>query len=142
MAWMPDRPCPRAPNAVANGNAIVSPHFRVPLLEPPCLPLRLGAVAAGSAWLGSARLDSAPVTPQLRNWADLMLVAPLSANTLAKLANGLCDNLVVRAVPSDAFAWLVQLSVLLAVGRTAAPVGAVSASLVSAGVQAKMSAAS
>ncbi|CAM9175148.1 unnamed protein product [Scytosiphon promiscuus] len=31
---------------------------------------------------------------QLRDWADLLLVAPLSANTLAKLANGLCDNLV------------------------------------------------
>ncbi len=27
-------------------------------------------------------------------WADLLLVAPCSANTLAKLANGLCDNLV------------------------------------------------
>lgn len=27
-----------------------------------------------------------------------MLVAPLSANTLAKLANGLCDNLVVSVM--------------------------------------------
>lgn len=36
----------------------------------------------------------------LRNWADLLLIAPLDANTMAKLANGLCDNLltcVVRA---------------------------------------------
>ncbi|XP_072837673.2 phosphopantothenoylcysteine decarboxylase isoform X1 [Pogona vitticeps] len=36
----------------------------------------------------------------LRRWADLMLVAPLDANTLAKIANGLCDNLltcVIRA---------------------------------------------
>lgn len=36
----------------------------------------------------------------LRRWADLMVIAPLSANTLAKLAGGLCDNLltcVVRA---------------------------------------------
>ena len=32
---------------------------------------------------------------QLRRWADLMIVAPLSANTLAKIANGLCDNLLV-----------------------------------------------
>jgi phosphopantothenoylcysteine decarboxylase len=29
---------------------------------------------------------------ELRNWADLFLIAPLDANTLAKLANGLCDN--------------------------------------------------
>lgn len=27
-------------------------------------------------------------------WADLMIVAPASANTLAKFANGLCDNLL------------------------------------------------
>jgi phosphopantothenoylcysteine decarboxylase/phosphopantothenate--cysteine ligase len=30
----------------------------------------------------------------LGRWADVMLIAPCSANTLAKLANGLCDNLV------------------------------------------------
>lgn len=30
----------------------------------------------------------------LGRWADVMLVAPCSANTLAKLAHGLCDNLV------------------------------------------------
>jgi phosphopantothenoylcysteine decarboxylase len=29
---------------------------------------------------------------ELRRWADLLLIAPLDANTLAKLANGLCDN--------------------------------------------------
>mmetsp|Transcript_24001 Transcript_24001/g.66701 ORF Transcript_24001/g.66701 Transcript_24001/m.66701 type:complete len:201 (+) Transcript_24001:494-1096(+) len=36
----------------------------------------------------------------LRKWADLLVVAPLSANSLAKMAHGLCDNLltcVVRA---------------------------------------------
>lgn len=32
---------------------------------------------------------------QLRDWADAFLIAPLDANTLAKLANGLCDNLLV-----------------------------------------------
>jgi phosphopantothenoylcysteine decarboxylase len=29
---------------------------------------------------------------ELRRWADLLLIAPLDANTLAKLAHGLCDN--------------------------------------------------
>ena len=29
---------------------------------------------------------------ELRRWADLFLIAPLDANTLAKLALGLCDN--------------------------------------------------
>ena len=32
---------------------------------------------------------------ELRKSSDLLLIAPLSANTLAKLANGLCDNLLV-----------------------------------------------
>ncbi|VUZ51324.1 unnamed protein product [Hymenolepis diminuta] len=30
----------------------------------------------------------------LKNWADIFLIAPLSANTLAKIAMGLCDNLL------------------------------------------------
>ncbi|CAE6409340.1 unnamed protein product [Rhizoctonia solani] len=38
---------------------------------------------------------------ELRRWADAVLVAPCSANTLAKIASGLCDNLatcVLRAL--------------------------------------------
>ncbi|KAH9177308.1 flavoprotein, partial [Lactarius sanguifluus] len=31
---------------------------------------------------------------ELRRWADVVLIAPCSANTLAKIANGICDNLV------------------------------------------------
>ncbi|TDH09541.1 hypothetical protein EPR50_G00088440 [Perca flavescens] len=37
---------------------------------------------------------------ELRRWADLLVIAPLDANTLGKIANGICDNLltcVVRA---------------------------------------------
>ena len=35
---------------------------------------------------------------ELRRWADLLVIAPLSANTLAKLAGGLCDNLLLATV--------------------------------------------
>jgi phosphopantothenoylcysteine decarboxylase len=31
---------------------------------------------------------------ELRNWADVIIIAPLSANTLAKLSHGICDNLL------------------------------------------------
>lgn len=31
----------------------------------------------------------------LGRWADIMIIAPLSCNTLAKMANGLCDNLLM-----------------------------------------------
>lgn len=40
---------------------------------------------------------------RLRDWADYLLVAPLSANSLAKLANGLCDNLVVMTNHLDPY---------------------------------------
>jgi phosphopantothenoylcysteine decarboxylase/phosphopantothenate--cysteine ligase len=32
---------------------------------------------------------------ELGRWADLMLIAPVSCNTLAKMAQGLCDNLLL-----------------------------------------------
>ena len=37
----------------------------------------------------------------LKNWVDVILIAPLSANTLAKIVNGICDNtvcLIMRAM--------------------------------------------
>ncbi|XP_057658089.1 phosphopantothenoylcysteine decarboxylase [Diorhabda carinulata] len=37
---------------------------------------------------------------ELAKWADLLIIAPLDANTLAKMSNGICDNLltcVIRA---------------------------------------------
>lgn len=42
-------------------------------------------VADGATWNNHVMLGL---------WADLMIVAPCSANSLAKLANGLCDNIV------------------------------------------------
>jgi phosphopantothenoylcysteine decarboxylase len=34
----------------------------------------------------------------LREWADVLVVVPLTANTLAKLANGISDNLLTSVV--------------------------------------------
>ncbi|XP_062131342.1 phosphopantothenoylcysteine decarboxylase [Drosophila sulfurigaster albostrigata] len=35
---------------------------------------------------------------ELGKWADMLLIAPLSANSLAKIATGICDNLVMCVV--------------------------------------------
>jgi phosphopantothenoylcysteine decarboxylase len=44
-------------------------------------------------WPGAGYARGDPVLHiELRRWADVLLIAPLDANTLAKLALGLCDN--------------------------------------------------
>lgn len=51
-------------------------------------------------WTGGYERGQEVLHIELRKWADVMVIAPLSANTLAKLAHGHCDNLltcVVRA---------------------------------------------
>jgi phosphopantothenoylcysteine decarboxylase / phosphopantothenate---cysteine ligase len=45
----------------------------------------LNSVSEGAVWNNHVELGL---------WADAMIIAPLSANTLGKLANGLCDNLL------------------------------------------------
>ncbi|KAG7880100.1 hypothetical protein KL937_002327 [Ogataea polymorpha] len=47
---------------------------------------------------------------ELRRWADVLIIAPLSANTLSKIAMGLCDNLLTNVVR----AWNTQYPIILA----------------------------
>lgn len=55
---------------------------------------------ASEEWQTWNRLGDPVLHIDLRDWADAMVIAPLSAHSLAKLANGLCDDTlscVVRA---------------------------------------------
>ncbi|KAJ3208345.1 hypothetical protein HDU82_002583 [Entophlyctis luteolus] len=45
-------------------------------------------------WAAWSKRSDPVLHIDLRNWAHLIVVAPLDANTLAKIANGLCDNLL------------------------------------------------
>ncbi|HLD45299.1 MAG TPA: flavoprotein [bacterium] len=48
----------------------------------------------GYEWLGVEYQKGQHIAHiDLTKWADVLVIAPLSANTMAKLANGLCDNL-------------------------------------------------
>ena len=65
-------------------------HFFDPRSLPPSVQIHRDADEWG-AWRG--RGD--PVLHiELRRWGDVLLLAPLDANTLAKMAAGLCDNLL------------------------------------------------
>lgn len=51
-------------------------------------------------WKSWKSLADSVLHIELRKWADVLLIAPLDANTMAKMAAGMCDNLltcVVRA---------------------------------------------
>ena len=47
---------------------------------------------------------------ELRRWADILVVAPLTANTLSKISLGLCDNLLTNVIR----AWNPNVPILLA----------------------------
>jgi len=60
-------------------------------------PLSLSTLAKHSVLLDLFEGDTWANHVELGRWADLMVIAPLSCNTLAKMAQGLCDNLLMAA---------------------------------------------
>ncbi len=42
--------------------------------------------------------EDKPMHIEIAKWADIFVVAPASANTIAKLAHGICDNMVTLAI--------------------------------------------
>ncbi|KAJ1604772.1 putative flavoprotein [Cryptosporidium canis] len=53
----------------------------------------------------------------LRQWADLYIILPLTANTLGKLSNGLCDNILLSPYVwvfgrhAESSAWICQIPI-------------------------------
>ena len=58
-------------------------------------PLTLSTLSKNPVLIDIFKDDTWANHVMLGRWADMMLVAPLSCNTLAKMAAGLCDNLLL-----------------------------------------------
>lgn len=58
-------------------------------------PLSLSTLSKNPVLVDLAGNDSWANHVMLGRWADVMLIAPLSCNTLSKMASGLCDNLLM-----------------------------------------------
>ncbi len=58
-------------------------------------PLTLGTLSKNKVLADLFNEDEWSNHVALGRWADVMLIAPLSCNTLAKMANGFCDNLLL-----------------------------------------------
>ena len=58
-------------------------------------PLSLSTLSKNQVLVDLAENDSWANHVMLGRWADVMLIAPLSCNTLSKMATGLCDNLLM-----------------------------------------------
>jgi phosphopantothenoylcysteine decarboxylase / phosphopantothenate---cysteine ligase len=58
-------------------------------------PLSLSTLSKNPVLCDLSQNDSWANHVMLGRWADVMLLAPLSCNTLSKMASGLCDNLLM-----------------------------------------------
>lgn len=52
----------------------------------------MNSTDAQDEWNNWNKIGDPVLHIQLRDWADMIIVAPLSAHTLAKISNGLCDD--------------------------------------------------
>lgn len=57
-------------------------------------PLTLSTLSKNEV-LSDFKIGSWANHVMLGRWADAMLIAPMSCNTVAKMANGICDNLLL-----------------------------------------------
>lgn len=102
-------------------------------------PLVLSTLSKNKVFVNFTEEDSWANHVMLGRWADIFLIAPLSCNTLAKMAGGICDNLllavylsstcpVVVAPAMDEDMWqhpvtLRNLALIKSDGATLIPVG-------------------
>lgn len=70
-----------------HAKAFVAPQALAVMSQNPCF-------SDGDEWTNKQNV----LHIELAKWCDAYLIAPLSANTLAKITNGFCDNLLTSTV--------------------------------------------
>ena len=70
-----------------HATAFVAPQALAVMSKNPCL-------TDTDEWNNTERV----LHIEMAKWCDVFLIAPLTANTLAKIANGFCDNLLTSTV--------------------------------------------
>ncbi|XP_063695928.1 phosphopantothenoylcysteine decarboxylase [Culicoides brevitarsis] len=70
----------------------------------PDLPSNVQILSDADEWSAWNKRGDPVVHIDLGKWADLMVIAPLDANSLAKIASGICDNLLLCTVRAWDFA--------------------------------------
>lgn len=62
------------------------------------IPSNIQILSDDDEWSAWTKRGDPVVHIDLGKWADVMLIAPLDANSLAKIASGICDNLLLCTV--------------------------------------------
>ncbi|KAK4726389.1 hypothetical protein R3W88_031306 [Solanum pinnatisectum] len=78
----------------------VATKASLPFIDAGSFPRNVNLYTDDDEWSVWKKVGDSVLHIELRRWADIMVIAPLSANTLGKIACGLCDNLltcIVRA---------------------------------------------
>ncbi|BFZ58863.1 hypothetical protein PYCC9005_005929 [Savitreella phatthalungensis] len=83
---------------------VVASDTALRFIDTASLPSGVRLYTDSDEWRSFTRVGDPILHIELRRWADVCVVAPASANTLAKLAAGMCDTLLLetlRAWPHD-----------------------------------------
>jgi phosphopantothenoylcysteine decarboxylase len=73
---------------------VVSTHNAQHFWKETDLPSDVRVYRDADEWSTWSKMGDEVLHIELRKWADLFVIAPLDANTLGKIANGQCDNLL------------------------------------------------
>lgn len=92
------RKIPKKNNAKANGSP-VTPVVQSPIETPqPEFPSNVEIWKYDDEWNNWTQKSDPIFHLLLKRWADILVIAPLTANTLAKMVLGLCDNLLTNII--------------------------------------------